>query len=232
MTEDGLFMKAKKSLILLVVMMALMLVGCRNPIEPDIFAKDDEYVWMSLDLPWRIETTIPYLEGSHSKAHFEPSIYLEGNEPFTLYITLGSNEMRCYAVVGIKSSGAVIAAYKDPQTMRYYQRKFSITKQQVSALREVLNKNKAGSFAASYVDSKELSGTQGGFTLVAGGMTRRTFFSNDWPSSFRDITEYVCDHILQYKAIGGNYGYKEVSRSIMQVEPEATFAVRGLVQGR
>ncbi len=187
------------------------------------------YTWMSLYLPWRVETSIPGLNGWYSKPQKLPKVYLTQTTPYVAYITLGSNARRSYAVVRIDHRGKIVAAYRDSSTLRYLQKSFDLTPEQTKAFTQLLINNNAGGFDASYVDTKSEGGTQGGFTLATKGSRRRTFMSNAWPGNYRDICNYICDEILKFDPTMSNYGFAPVRRSIVQTDPEATLAVRGLI---
>lgn len=223
----------RKFVLLPAICLALLISGCegKKSIINSIpgMGTMSNYTWMSLYLPWRVETTLPGLGSWHSKPQPLPEVSLSPKMPFIIYIALGSNMYRSYAVVKIDSKGNVTAAYQDNKTLRTLERKFMISQEQVSALRQILSDNRAGRFAASYVDTKTQDGTQGGFTLLTKGSKRRTYMSNAWPGGFRDITEYVCDEILQFDPTKSNYGYVPKTRTIIQNDPEATMAIRGLI---
>ena len=91
---------------------------------------------------------MPFFGKGHRKESEAPEIKLNSGSDFIIYVALGSSEYMVYNVVAIRSDGEVIAAYKDPDSYRYYQRRFSISNEEVKMLRKVLLKNNAGENAS------------------------------------------------------------------------------------
>lgn len=217
----------------------LMLCGCGGD-EIVVSSNTDQnkkdykggYTWMTMRLPWDDSFDMPFFGKGHRKESEAPEIKLNSGSDFIIYVALGSSEYMVYNVVAIRSDGEVIAAYKDPDSYRYYQRRFSISNEEVKMLRKVLLKNNAGKMLASSVDPEVNYGVQGGFTIKSSEKIRRSYFSNSWPKSFTNITEYINNKILKYNPEIKNNGFVEVRSSVITVDKEATFAVRGLINGK
>ncbi len=216
----------------------LMLCGCgRDEIISNVNTYNNKeykgsYTWMTMRLPWEDSFEVPFFGKGYRKESEELEIKLNAKSNFIVYVTLGSTEYLVYNVVAIRSDGEVIAAYKDPDSYRYYQRKFKISNTKVNMLRNVLIKNNAGKMPASSVDPENSGGIQGGFTIKSAEKIRRTYLSNSWPNSFKNIAEYINNKILKYSPAIKNNGFVEVRNSIITVDQEATFAARGLINGK
>lgn len=221
--------------ILAVAVFALMLGGCGgdnivdNPAKKEQKATNNRYTWMTINLPWDGSFHLPLINKTHDKTSEEPEINLDKNSSYTIYAALGSVDKRIYNVVAIKSNGNAIAAYKDPDTYKIYQKKFTLTPAELTGLTNTLIKNNAGKMLASSVDPEEKGGTQGGFTIISHQSVRRSYFSNSWPRPLQNIIKYINNDILRYSVNSQDNGFTQVNKSILTVDPEATFAIRGLL---
>ncbi len=231
---------SRKIIISLLIVLTITIAGCGGDTVIDSSKNTqpeqksmDGYTWMTIRLPWEGSFNLPFIgSDTYKKDSEEPEINLDPSSPYTIYVTLGSIDRRIYNVVAIRSDGKAIAAYKDPSSYRVYQKKFELTKDELSSLTSILIKNKAGKLPASVVDPKEKGGVQGGFTIISHKAVRRSYFSNSWPSSFKNITEFINDKILRYSPSHKDNGFFEVKTSILTADPEATYAIRGLLKGK
>ena len=193
----------------------------------------DRYTWMTMNIPWRGVFGKPFSWGKEVKESDKPEIELGNEDEFTVYVTLGSSKYMVYNVVSIRSDGMVIAAYKDQNSYQYYQKKFSLLPSAVQKFRQILQKNHAGAMPASVITTENTpQEVQGGFTLESGGEIRRSYFNNAWPNSFKNIVNYINSNILCYNPIATENGFASVQKSILTVDPEATLAIRGLLNGK
>ncbi len=194
---------------------------------------EGRYSWMTLRLPWEGNFDMPFIGGGFTKESQAQQINLKTLKEYTIYVTLGSTEYRVYNVVAIRSNGEAIAAYKDPQNYRYYQKKFRLNSSQLQKLFKVLKKNNAGSMVASSVsEDNNKRGLIGGFTLVSGKKVRRSYFNDSWPKDFKNIVDFINESILCYQPDSKDNGFSLVTDSIITVDPEATLAARGLIDGK
>ena len=219
----------------------IMLCGCgseeisseNNNTEKTATKKhsSEDYSWMTMELPWQGTIDLPFVGNPHEKESELSPINLCKNSSFTVYVALGSVEYQVYNVVKISSDGRVIAAYKDPVDWFIYQREYMLNKKQLSGLLKVLMANNAGDLPASAISNSAESVLQGGFTLCSEGNVRRSYFSDSWLKQFKNIVDYVNDDILKYNPQRKNNGFVQTENSILQTDPEATKAVRGLIRG-
>ncbi len=196
-------------------------------------AGSDGYSWMTMRLPWEGDFKMPFIDNGFTKESPAPDIDLKAVKEYTIYVTLGSTEYRVYNVVAIRSNGEAIAAYKDPQNYRYYQKKFELNSEQLQKLLKVLRKNNAGEMVASSISSDNAKpGIIGGFTLISGKKVRRSYFNDSWPKDFKNIVSFINEDILRYQPKLKDNGFSPVTDSILTVDPEATLAARGLIDGK
>lgn len=221
----------------------LLFTGCGDVFSVGDSAKDEDsaqaenrdadYTWMTMNLPWKGLVAFSLFSPKQEKKSDEPEIQLTAQSSFIIYAALGSSRYRVYNVVAIRSDGRVIAAYKDRNSYRYYQKKFDVDTETIGRLRRVLQKNAAGGLPASIISTEDnADSVQGGFTIVAGGRVRRSYFSDYWPKSFQNILDYINSAVLQYDSRVENNGFVPVQKSIITVDPEATLAIRGLIKGK
>ncbi len=192
---------------------------------------DGKFGWMALYLPWQDGGGFDALRSYHTKESEERPVKLEQVRDYALYCALGSNWDSIYSVLRVDSTGAAVAAYQDYTSRQYFQKSFRLTPAQMEQLNRCLRENNIGALAESYADLKAEQGTQGGITLVAAGQTRRTYFSNAWPEPARNLFTYLNAEVLRFRPGANGSGFAPAARTILQTDPEATLAVRGLIRG-
>ena len=208
-----------------------MLSGSTESVGTQV--KNSRNTWMTMNIPWSGVLAKPFSWGEEVKESDKPEIKLDSKSEFIIYVTLGSSRYMIYNVVAIRSDGMVIAAYKDRGSYKYYQKKFRLSAGDIQKLRQILIKQHAGAMPASVISSdNSTQGVQGGFTLKSAGKIRRSYFNNAWPGSFKNIVDYINTNILRYNPAAFDNGFMPVQKSILTVDPEATMAIRGLLNGK